>query len=346
MKIKLFKTELRSIVSTLLLLVLVITQSFAQRGYPSIGKVVRIEPEFDNLVPKDAKIEVLATGFVWSEGPIWVKSGGFLLFSDVPTNTVHKWTQKEGVTTFLKPSGFTGLGFFSNEPGSNGLTINLSGELVSAEHGDRRISAMPLSGQGKRTLADKFEGKKLNSPNDVVQHSSGAYYFTDPPYGLASQQDTDPLKEQNLNGVYRIGTDGSLKMVVSNLSRPNGLAFSHDEKLLYVAQSDQKAPTITSYPVNSDGSLGEGKVFYDTKVLWAQGLRGGPDGLKVDKKGNVWSTGPGGVIVLSPEGKLLGRIETGEATANCAFGDDGSTLYLTADFYLCRIKTSTIGAGF
>jgi gluconolactonase len=319
---------------------------YSQRAYPTIGKVVRIDPEFDKLVPLDAKIEVLATGFIWSEGPVWVKSGNFLLFSDVPNNIVHKWSQKEGLTTFLKPSGYTGIGFYSNEPGSNGLTINQNGELISAEHGDRRISAMPLQGQGKRTLADKFEGKKLNSPNDIVQHSSGAYYFTDPPYGLASQQDTDPLKEQTLNGVYRIGTDGSLKMVVSNLSRPNGLAFSHDEKLLYVAQSDQNAPTITAYPVNADGSLGEGKLFYDTKVLWSQGIRGGPDGLKVDKKGNVWSTGPGGVIVLSPIGKLLGRIETGEATANCAFGDDGSTLYLTADYYLCRIKTNTIGAGF
>jgi gluconolactonase len=328
------------------LIIITHNQTFAQKGFPSIGKVVRIDPEFDKLVPRDAKIEVLATGFVWSEGPVWVKSGNFLIFSDVPTNTVHKWSEKEGIATFLKPSGYTGLGFFSNEPGSNGLTINKAGELVSAEHGDRRISAMPLSGQGKRTLADKFEGKKLNSPNDVVQHSSGAYYFTDPPYGLASQQDTDPLKEQKLNGVYRIDPDGSIKMVVSNLSRPNGLAFSHDEKLLYVAQSDQKAPTITAYPVNADGTVGEGKVLYDCKVLWPQGLRGGPDGIKVDKKGNIWSTGPGGVIVLSPEGKLLGRIETGEATANCAFGDDGSTLYITADFYLCRIKTSTIGAGF
>ncbi len=319
---------------------------YSQKGFPTIGKIVRIEPEFDNLMPKDAKIEVLASGFVWSEGPVWVKSGNFLLFSDVPTNTVHKWTQKEGISVFLKPSGFTGLGFYSNEPGSNGLTINALGELVSAEHGDRRISAMALSGQGKRTLADKFEGKRLNSPNDVVQHSSGAYYFTDPPYGLATQQDNDPNKEQKLNGVYRIGTDGNLKMVVSNLSRPNGLAFSHDEKILYVAQSDQNAPTITAYPVNSDGTVGEGKLFYDTKALWPQGLHGGPDGLKVDKKGNVWSTGPGGVIVLSPTGKLLGRIETGEATANCAFGDDGSTLYITADFYLCRVITSTIGAGF
>jgi gluconolactonase len=345
--IKNFKIRsLIKLVNLLIAILFSISNIYSQRAFSTIGKVVRIEPEFDNLMPKDSKIEVLASGFVWSEGPVWVKNGGYLLFSDVPNNVVHKWTAKEGLSTFLKPSGFTGLGFYSNEPGSNGLTINKNGELISAEHGDRRISAMPLAGQGKRTLADKFEGKRLNSPNDVVQHSSGAYYFTDPPYGLATQQDTDPNKEQKLNGVYRIGTDGSITMVVSNLSRPNGLAFSHDEKLLYVAQSDQNAPTITSYPVNADGSLGAGKLFYDTKVLWSQGLRGGPDGLKVDKKGNVWSTGPGGVIVVSPEGKLLGRIETGEATANCAFGDDGSTLYITADFYLCRIKTSTVGAGF
>jgi gluconolactonase len=315
-----------------------------QRSYPSIGKVVRLDPDFDKLVPPDAKIEVLSTGYIWSEGPVWVKSGGYLLFSDVPANTVYKWTAKEGATPFLKPSGYTGLGYYSGEPGSNGLTINAAGELVSAEHGDRRISAMPLSGAGKRTIADKYEGKKLNSPNDVVQHSSGAYYFTDPPYGLATQQDTDPNKEQSLNGVYRVDKAGYISMVVKDLRRPNGLAFSHDEKTLYVAQSDGQAPVITAYPVNADGSLGAGKVFFDCKTLAP--LRGGPDGLKVDKAGNVWSTGPGGVIVLNPQGKLLGRIETGESTANCAFGDDGSTLYITADFYLCRIKTTTIGAGF
>lgn len=321
-------------------------QSFTQRAFPTIGKVIRVDPEFDKLMPADSKIEVLASGFVWSEGPVWVKSGGFLLFSDVPTNTVHKWSQKDGLSTFLKPSGYTGLGFYSNEPGSNGLTINSAGELISAEHGDRRISAMPLSGQGKRTLADKFEGKKLNSPNDVVQHVSGAYYFTDPPYGLASQQDTDPLKEQKLNGVYRIGADGVVTMVVKNLLRPNGLAFSPDGKILYVAQSDFNNPTITAYNVNADGSVDEGRVFFDMKTIWTDKLKGGADGMKVDKKGNIWSTGPGGIVVVSPQGKLLGRIETGEATANCAFGDDGSTLYITADFYLCRIKTSTIGSGF
>jgi gluconolactonase len=318
----------------------------AQKTYPTIGKVIKLDAEFDKLVPTDAKIEVLASGFVWSEGPVWVKSGGFLLFSDVPTNTVHRWSQKDGLSTFLRPSGYTGLGFYSNEPGSNGLTINALGELVSAEHGDRRISAMPLSGGGKRTLADKFQGKKLNSPNDVVQHISGAYYFTDPPYGLASQQDTDPAKEQKLNGVYRIGPDGGLSMVVNNLARPNGLAFSPDGKILYVASSDYDTPTISQYNVKADGSVEEGKLFFDMKTIWTDKLKGGADGMKVDTQGNVWSTGPGGVIVISPHGKLLGRIETGEATANCAFGDDGSTLYITADFYLCRIKTCTIGMGF
>ncbi len=318
--------------------------TLAQRNFATIGKIVRNDPAFDALVPQDAKIEVLASGFVWSEGPVWVKSGGFLLFSDVPTNTVHKWSQKEGLSTFLKPSGYTGLGYYSGEPGSNGLTINAAGELVSAEHGDRRISAMPLSGAGKRTIADKFEGKKFNSPNDVVQHSSGAYYFTDPPYGLATQQDTDPNKEQKLNGVYRVATDGTVTMVVKDLIRPNGLAFSPDEKTLYVAQSAPEAPVIMAYPVNADGSVGAGKVFFDCKTLAP--LRGGADGLKVDKKGNVWSTAPGGLVVLNNQGKLLGRIETGEATANCAFGDDGSTLYITADYYLCRVKTTTIGAGF
>lgn len=315
----------------------------AQNNYPTIGKVVRLDPALDALIPKDAKIEVLASGFDWAEGPVWVKDGGFLLFSDVPQNTIYKWKEKEGISVFLKPSGYTGVGEYSKEPGSNGLIINRKGELVSCEHGDRRVSVMPLSGGGKRTLADNFQGKRFNSPNDIVQHSSEAYYFTDPPYGLPKYVD-DPTREIPLFGVYRIGTDGKVSIVVEDLTRPNGLAFSPDEKILYVAQSDPDAAYIMAYPVNADGSLSKGKLFFDATAMGKQGLVGLPDGLKVDVKGNVFSTGPGGVLVISPQGKLLGRIETGEATANCSFGgDDNTTLFITADMYLCRIQTSTKG---
>ncbi len=329
----------------LFLFLLLLTQSaMAQTNYPTIGKIVRNDPKLDELIDKEAKIEVLASGFVWSEGPVWVKDGNFLLFSDVPQNTVFKWSEKEGLGVFLKPSGYTGLGAYSKEPGSNGLTLNRKGELVSCEHGDRRVSVMQLTGGGKRTLADSYQGKRFNSPNDVVQHSDGSYYFTDPPYGLP-QQEKDPSRETDAFGVYRIAPDGKVTLVVSDLIRPNGLAFSPDEKTLYVAQSDPAKAVIMAYPVQKDGSLGKGKVFYDATPD-TKTMKGLPDGLRVDQSGNLFATGPGGVMILSPDGKQLGRIDTGQATANCAFGEDGSVLYLTADNYLCRIRTKTKGVGF
>ena len=322
-----------------------IHKASAQSNFPTIGKVERLDPALDKLLSKDAKIEVLSSGFTWSEGPVWVKKGSYLLFSDVPENTIYKWTEKSGLSTFLKPSGFTGIPPYSDEPGSNGLIINQKGELVACEHGDRRVSAMPLSGGGKRTLSDNYAGKRFNSPNDVVQHSSGAYYFTDPPYGLALKE-KDPSRETEVFGVYRIGTDGKTTLEAKDLLRPNGLAFSPDEKILYVAQSYDEAIIWMAYPVNTDGSLGKGKVFYDATAIFKAGLMGHPDGLKVDKNGNLWATGPGGVMIFSPEAKLLGRISTGERIANVGFGDDGSTLYLTSDMYLCRIKTLAKGIGF
>lgn len=329
------------------LIALCMSNIHAQTNYPTLGKVVRLDPALDALISSEAKIEVLSSGYKWSEGPVWIKNGNYLLFSDVPANTIYRWQEGDRVAVpFLKPSGYTGLGVYSDEPGSNGLTVNQKGELVACEHGDRRISAMPLTVGGKRTLADNFEGKRFNSPNDVVQHSSGAYYFTDPPYGLMKKEN-DPSRETTLFGVYRIGTDGKVSLVVNDLQRPNGLAFSPDEKILYVAQSDPRQPVIMSYPVQADGSLGKGKVFYDATTAFKEGkLRGLPDGLKVDKKGNLFATGPGGVLVISPEGKLLGRIDTNEPTANCAWGGDGSTLYITSNMHLCRIKTLTVGVGF
>ncbi|NBB19571.1 SMP-30/gluconolactonase/LRE family protein [Runella sp. CRIBMP] len=316
----------------------------AQSSFPTLGKVVRIDPQLDALIASDAKIEVLASGFVWAEGPVWINDSGYLLFSDVPQNTVFKWSAKEGLTPFLKPSGFTGAGTYGDEPGSNGLTLNRQGHLVLAEHGDRRISVMPLTGVGKRTITDNYQGKRFNSPNDVVQHSSGAYYFTDPPYGLPKKHE-DPTREIDWFGVYRAAADGKVTLLTKDMTRPNGLAFSPDEKILYVAQSDPSKAVIMAFPMLSDGTVGPGKVFYDATPMVKQGLPGLPDGLKVDISGNVWSTGPGGVLIFSPSGKLLGRIDTGEATANCGWGDDGSTLYITADMYLCRIKTKTKGAG-
>ena len=334
---------MKKIISTAILF-FYISSLIAQTNYPAIGKVVRNDPRLDALLSATAKIEVLASGFVWSEGPAWVKDGGYLLFSDVPQNTVYKWNEKDGLTTFLKPSGYSGAGGYSNEQGSNGLIINRQGQLVSCEHGDRRVSLMPILGGGKRSLADNFEGKRLNSPNDVVQHSSGAYYFTDPPYGLPKQE-KDPTRETDWFGVYRVGTDGVVSLISKDMTRPNGIAFSPDEKTLYVAQSDPEKAVIMAFPMLLNGQVGVGKIFFDATAMSKQGLRGLPDGLRVDKSGNLWATGPGGILIIAPDATLLGRIDTGEATANCAWGDDGSTLYLTADMYLCRIKTNTKGAG-
>ena len=316
----------------------------AQRtsNFPTLGRVVRSDPRLDKLIPPDAKLEVLATGFAWSEGPVWIKEGGYLLFSDIPNNAVMKWTQREGATVWLKPAGFTGPGAYGREPGSNGLVLDPQGRLIFCEHGDRRVSRLERDG-GKRTLADNYEGKRLNSPNDAAFRASGDLYFTDPPYGLPKQWD-DPRRELDFTGVYRLTPGGVLTLLTREMSRPNGIAFSPDGRTLYVANSDPKRAIWMAFPVREDGTLGAGKVFKDVTDMVGK-HKGLPDGLKVDQQGNLFATGPGGVHVYAPDGTLLGRIETGEATANCAWGDDGSTLYITADMYLCRIRTTTKGAG-
>lgn len=315
-------------------------------GQATIGKIHIVKPAGEMLIDPQAPIEVLADGFDWSEGPLWWKEENAVLFSDVPANTVYIWRPNgEGALPYIKPSGYTGVGKYSREPGSNGLTRDLNGNLLLCEHGDRRISYLPLNKPGgKRTLTDNHNGKRYNSPNDVIVDSKGRVYFTDPPYGLPNQ-DKDASRETEAFGVYLVD-QGKTSLVVNDLVRPNGLALSPDEKFLYVGQSDGAKPHIMKYPVMANGLLGKGTLFFDCSELAKQGLRGAPDGMKVDDQGNVWSTGPGGVLVISPKGELLARIETGQATANCAWGDDGSTLYMTADRYLCRVKTKVKGVPF
>lgn len=327
------------------LIIYFIVYYFVTVQQKTLGKVERFDPALDDLIEPNAKIEVLGKGYSWLEGPVWVKDEGYLLFSDVPANAIYRWKEGQGIKPFLQPSGYTGLGVYSTEPGSNGLIINQEGMLVACEHGDRRISVMPLTVGGKRTLVDNYVGKRLNSPNDVIQKSNGDYYFTDPAYGL-KQQENDPAREIEYFGVYRRNADGVVELIVDDLSGPNGLAFSPDEKILYVAQSDPDKAYIMSYPVLDDGKVGKGQIFFDATAMVKEGLPGLPDGLKVDRKGNVFVAAPGGILILNPQAKLLGRIETGGKISNCAWGDDGSTLYITAGTYLLRIRTKTVGIGF
>lgn len=317
-------------------------------NYPHIGNVDRFDPALDSLIASDAKIEVLCGGFDWAEGPVWIAedgndAGGFILFSDIPPNVVMKWQEGLGASVYMKPSGYTGVADYGLEPGSNGLALDAKGRLVSCEHGDRRISLLTAGG-GKVTLADRWDGKRFNSPNDLAIRSNGDIFFTDPIYGLPERAE-DPRREIDFCGVYRLQSDGTVTLQYREMSRPNGIAFSPDEKTLYVANSDGADPVWRAFPVQEDGSLGEPRPFFDASKQ-DKIPSGGGDGMKVDQQGNVFATGPGGVLVLSPQGKLLGRIVTGEAIANVGWGNDGSVLYLTSDMYLCRIQTKTKGVGF
>ena len=315
-------------------------------GQPTVGQIERLDPRLDALVPAGAQIEVLAMGFDWSEGPVWTGdgSGGLpadsLLFSDVPQNHIHRWHAKDGLSIFMQPSGFTGPAAYSRERGSNGLLLDQQGRLLCCEHGDRRVSVLTKGG-GKRTLADNWQGKRFNSPNDLARHSSGAIYFTDPAYGLP-QGFSDPSREIDICGVYRISPTGKVDLVCDTMTRPNGIGFSPDEKWLYVAQSDPQQPIWKVFAVQADGSLDAGRIFFDAAEL-AKTRAGMPDGFAVDTAGNLFATGPGGVLVIAPDGTHLGTLLTGQKTANCCFGEDGKTLFITADMLLCRVRLTTTG---
>jgi gluconolactonase len=312
--------------------------------YPKDAKssIERLDPALDALISADAVIENLGSGFNWSEGPIWVPAQGALLFSDVPENRVYRWKDGEGITVFLEPSGFTGSIYNGRERGSNGLTLDAQGRLTLCQHGDRRVARLAADGKSFETVVDKFEGKRFSSPNDLCFDRAGNLFFTDPPYGLPS----DVKQETAFHGIYRLATDGKLTVVASAMSRPNGVALSPDEKTLYVGSTDGDQPWIKYYALNADGTVASSRIFFDGSALMKAGRRGGFDGLKVDAAGNVWATGPGGVVILSPEGKHLGSILTGRATANCAFGDaDHQTFYITADEALLRVRTKVKGAG-
>ncbi len=315
----------------------------ATAPYAIHGSVERLDPALDALLAPDAAMEKLAEGFTWSEGPVWVPARACLLFSDVPENRVYRWQEGAGVSVFLEPSGFTGALGRGREPGSNGLALDPQGQLVLCQHGDRRVARLAADGKTFETLVDRYDGRRLSSPNDLCFDRAGNLFFTDPPYGLPG----DLKPETEFHGVYRLGTDGRLTVIARDMERPNGLALSPDERTLYVGNSHGPRPVIMAYSLNADGAAGAGRVFFDGKDLIARTRRGGSfDGLKVDDGGNLWTTGPGGVLIINPAGRHLGSLLTGRSTANCAFGDaDGRTLYITADDLLLRIRTRVTAAG-
>ncbi|HEY8927019.1 MAG TPA: SMP-30/gluconolactonase/LRE family protein, partial [Polyangia bacterium] len=296
-------------------------------------------PALDEILPRDARLEKLADGFQFTEGPVWHPEG-YLLFSDPNANDIYRWTPDGGLSVFRTKSGYKGLDVGAyQQPGSNGLALDPAGRLTINEHGNRRVTRLEKNGV-LTVLADRFEGKRLNSPNDLVYRSDGALYFTDPPFGLPQAFD-DPRKELPFSGVYCL-IDGQLKLVARDLSGPNGLAFSPDERYLYVDNWDVARKVIMRYEVARDGSLHDGVVFLDlTSVPGEQAF----DGLKVDRRGNVYAAGPGGLLVISPQGKILGTIKFSEQPANLAWGDDDrQTLYVTARTGLYRVRLSVPGA--
>ena len=312
--------------------------------YPTVGRVETLAPGLAALLGPEPRIEKLAEGFRWSEGPVWIREGSYLLLSDVPGNKIYRWSEPDGLSVFLDPSGAADPKGF-REPGSNGLIRGPGNSILMADHGNRAIASLDLATRRKTLLATRFEGKRFNSPNDLVRARDGSIYFTDPPYGLEGLNGS-PLKELPYNGVYRMRPDGRVELLDKSMTFPNGIILSPDESILYVANSDPEKAVIMAFPLAPDGSLGEGRVFADMTELARSGLPGLPDGMAIDRDGNLFATGPGGVHVLNPRGERLGRIETGTAIANCAFGDDGRMLYLASNNYLARIRMRTIGLGY
>jgi len=326
--------------ATLFLLVVTATWIVSQNHVClAAEEVERLEPEMERLIPAGAIVERLAVGFSWAEGPVWDRQGRFLLFSDVVANAIFRWDDSSGVQEFLRPSGYTGSVPRYDFVGSNGLASDSRGRLLICQQGDRRIVRREADGS-LTVLVSEYEVKLLNSPNELAVRANGDIYFTDPPYGLPLL-DHDPQKELGFNGVYRLTPDGRLTLLTTLLSAPNGIAFSPDEKTLYISNSELRRPIWMAFDVRADGTISNGRIFADA-TGWDSSLLGVPDGIKVDTEGNLFTAGPGGILVFSPDGRLLGRVHTGEA-ANCAWGDDGSSLYITADSSLLRLKTGTRG---
>jgi len=313
---------------------------------PSLGKVTSLDPAFDQVVSADARIEKIAEGFTWSEGPAWVRDGRYLLFTDVPENTIYRWSSPAGLSVYLKPSGLANPDPASvREAGANGLFPEPGGTLLLADSGSRLVARLDPASKAKKVLASTFNGKKFNSPNDVVLHRSGAVFFTDPPYGLVGL-DKSSLKQLPSNGVYRIDPSGDVQLVDDTLGFPNGISLSPDERTLYVSNSDPARPIWMAYSLDPQGrSIGR-RVFADASDLMGEGIPGLPDGMAVSSRGDLFATAPGGILIMDATGKRLGRIATGAAISNCAFGEDGKTLFLTSHTMVARMRVKVSGLGF
>jgi len=311
--------------------------------YPTVGRIHRLSPKLDAVIAPDAEVQQLADGFIWTEGPVWVRDGGYLVFSDVPGNVMYRWSAADGVSEVLNPSGYAGppTDAFA-EPGQNGMALDAVGGLLACDHGNRALARIDLKTRNKTFLVDSYQGKRFNSPNDLAVARTGAIYFTDPTYGLKGRN-ASPLRELDFNGVYRLAPDGSLDLLDAELTFPNGVALSPDQDRLYVSVSDPDGPRLVVYDLGPDGFPTSKALFFDATPLRAAGGLGLPDGMCLDTDGRLYATGPGGVLVLTPEAELIGVIETGTAIANCAFGEDGRTLFLASNHTLARVRLKTTG---
>lgn len=295
-----------------------------------------LDDEAYNIFSTSAQIEVLDSGFTWTEGPLWLDKTNQLLFNDIPSNKTYSWSENDGTKVYLDPSGYTSDIPRTGESGANGMLLDNKGQLVLCQHGDRRMATMnsPIDNPASnfKTLVSEYQGNRFSSPNDATYSKAGNLYFTDPPYGLPHPDQ----QETSFNGVYRYSKDGVLTVIDSTLTRPNGIAFSPDEKTLYVANSDPNNASWTAYAIDcNSGTYSFKKIFFDATEN-AKTEKGLPDGLKVNDEGYIFASGPGGIWIFNPKGKAIAKIKTGQATSNCAFGPSQDILYMTADDYLMR----------
>ncbi len=311
------------------------------------ARLHRLDPAFDAIIAPGTAVEEIASGFSWTEGPVWVKDGGYLLFSNLsPTaNTIYRWSRAHGVSAFIHPAGYAGPPDKNlREPGSNGLAIDHTGKLIICNSGGRSLDRFDLTTRKRTVLVDRYKGKRLNSPNDLTIARSGAIYFTDPPYGLEGLEKS-PVKQLPFSGIYRLSPDGKLALLDKQFLYPNGIALSPDEKTLFVCNTDQKLAIIRAYRLGSDGLPQSHATFFDFRPYFKPGVIGVPDGMKIDEHGNVFAAGPGGHFVISPAGKRIGVIEIiGRYATTTAFGEDGSTLFIAASDTVARLRTRTKGA--